>query len=353
MSATAGHWGTDHTSPISSLSRDCINCYQNLYNALGNSTPEQATVIGFNRDISSALISECHSTFKSWASDIDAVEMTHLRMSLDTRSKRAAEIRDRCLTILRDLRNSLETAVNIVYAIAPNETWSVGTWSNAGTCGVFKKNQESSETSELDELFAAIKDANRNLIKVSLVIRTSPIRDDYSKAVSRYHLDPYWDISYVREKCVSMRSQCLKSSNNCSGEWLIERLGTANSRRRQYLMYQRAHNDKFSGFEDETSEEPSPRDESETFTSSFTSAKRATPIMVAAQAFNEKDHYGDQGSSEIQISEVATMGGQANELKMPAPPNEAFKGIPFEYGHPFRCPYCYTESVVRNKRAWK
>jgi hypothetical protein len=37
----------------------------------------------------------------------------------------------------------------------------------------------------------------------------------------------------------------------------------------------------------------------------------------------------------------------------PAPPRFAFEGIPFEYGEPFRCLYCYTEQVVKNKIAWK
>ncbi|KFY70285.1 hypothetical protein V498_10372, partial [Pseudogymnoascus sp. VKM F-4517 (FW-2822)] len=46
-------------------------------------------------------------------------------------------------------------------------------------------------------------------------------------------------------------------------------------------------------------------------------------------------------------------------LTVPPPPKFAFPTrfgfpkIPFEYGQPFQCPYCFTEQTVENRSAWK
>ncbi|XMA12032.1 hypothetical protein WAI453_004823 [Rhynchosporium graminicola] len=49
------------------------------------------------------------------------------------------------------------------------------------------------------------------------------------------------------------------------------------------------------------------------------------------------------------------MAGEIEEhlLTVPPPPSEAFEGVPFEFGHPFQCPYCWTEQTVKGRNAWK
>jgi hypothetical protein len=55
------------------------------------------------------------------------------------------------------------------------------------------------ETSELQEIFTAIIYSNKSLMKLSTVIRSSPARDDYIKAASRYKdWDSYADIRHVK-----------------------------------------------------------------------------------------------------------------------------------------------------------
>jgi hypothetical protein len=90
-------------------------------------------------------------------------------------------------------------------------------------------------TSDLDQLFMAIKNSNSSLMKITMVIRNSPARDDYLKAASRYRFDPRYDIGHVKEKHGSAKR---------SSDWLLERLGKALTRRRQYLKYREEHHGK-------------------------------------------------------------------------------------------------------------
>jgi len=117
-----------------------------------------------------------------------------------------------------------------------NEKWEDGAISdsdedNASTQG------ETTQTSDLEQLFIAIKTANSSLMKLSMVIRNSPARDDYLKAASRYPFDARYDIGHVKEKYGAAKR---------SSDWLLERLGKAITRRRQYLKYREEHHTKLS-----------------------------------------------------------------------------------------------------------
>lgn len=201
----------------------------------------------------------------------------------------------------------------------------------------FDEDEAGPETSELEELFTAIKTANRNLMKLSLVIRTSPTRDDYLKAASRYNFDSIWDIRHVREKHGSAKR---------SANWLIDRLGKAVTRRRQYLKYREDHHSKLARDWDELPKEPSPEDQK---TIALTKATTFVEAKVPVEkADSDKGSFGSQTSYEPTV-----VGEDVHRLSPPAPPKFAFEGIPFEFGEPFQCPYCYTEQIVKNKTAWK
>jgi hypothetical protein len=62
----------------------------------------------------------------------------------------------------------------------------------------------------------------------------------------------------------------------------------------------------------------------------------------------------DQGSFGSQTSyEPTVVGVSVHKMSVPPPPSMAFEDVPFEYGEPFQCPYCYMEQTVKNKTAWK
>jgi hypothetical protein len=117
----------------------------------------------------------------------------------------------------------------------------------------FKRPQQDSHrqhggTSELQEIFTAIVASNKSLMKLSMIIRSSPARDDYIKAAFRYKdWNPYADIGHVREKHGSAKG---------SSDWLLNRLGSAIARRRQFLKYRVEHSEKMAGGWDEGEKPP-------------------------------------------------------------------------------------------------
>ena len=198
------------------------------------------------------------------------------------------------------------------------------------------------ETSELQKLFSAINSSNASLMKLSMVIRSSPTRDDYLKAASRYKdWNPYPDIGHVKEKHGSAKR---------STDWLLERLGKGITRRRQFLKYRVDHFEKLSGGWDE--EKAGKEDEKPEKTIAST---KATTFLGNDNIY-QREGSDTAGSFGSQTSYEATVLGDknaSNRLKVPPPPKLAFPDIPFEFGEPFNCPYCYTEQNVKNKAAWK
>jgi hypothetical protein len=86
---------------------------------------------------------------------------------------------------------------------------------------------------ELSELFLSIGDVLTSLFKVSMLVKKATTRDRYARAASAKD-KPYlveFDIRHVADKYPKARDQ----------PWLLERLGTAITQRRQFLRYCRNH----------------------------------------------------------------------------------------------------------------
>lgn len=178
-------------------------------------------------------------------------------------------------------------------------------------------------------------------MKLSVIIRNSPSRDDYLKAAARVKLDPTWDIGHVREK----HGRAMGSR-----EWLVERLGKSITIRRQYLEYRKNHHAKLDrDFEVTKEGEPNPAN-------TLAEPKMARETThITMPKLPDQDGSDPVGSSGSQTSYDQTMMGGTTEhrLTVPQVPEMAFEGIPFMYGEPFECPYCYTEQRVANQSAWK
>jgi hypothetical protein len=363
------------TLPISVHCRNCLDGYRTLCDGLGAVTPEQALDIGLDRGASHDFMLDARSRFTAWAVNIAALQGAHLQSSLDFRLKEATEIRERIVKILTTLNESLHEgqclcphliyltnylkALLIVDGTEPNEKWDVGAISDSDDDNASTP-EEATQTSDLDQLFTTIKTANSSLMKLSMVIRNSPARDDYLKAASRYHFDARYDIGHVKEKHGAAKR---------SSDWLLERLGKAITRRRQYLKYREDHHTKLSkdwgeeavkevdmaGLEDPPmATAKAGKDEKPEKTIALTRLTKAT-TYVWNETMIERDGIDvDQGSFGSQTSYEPTVAGEAvHRLSVPPPPIMAFEGVPFEFGDPFQCPYCYLEQTVKNKAAWK
>lgn len=221
-------------------------------------------------------------------------------------------------------------------------SWSVQILGNNEENDILRNNEEDDNmpseqwTNELEQLFAAIESSNKSLMKLSIIIRTSPVRDDYSKAAARYDHDTGlrgFYTNHVRERY---------GATIGDREWLIERMGLAITRRKHYLMYRRDHHEKLS------------RDWSGDNNDSK-SRKTTTVALTQATGYEDIDFEKDkmrekEDSLGTRTSYANTLSGQSVQHRdVPAPPALAFEGIPFEYGEPFQCPYCYTPQVVEKR----
>jgi hypothetical protein len=222
----------------------------------------------------------------------------------------------------------------------PNETWQVGAFSDSDDSDEKESLKTAHNmTSDLEQLFSAIRTANTHLMKLSVVIRNSLARDDYLKAAARYNFDPKYDIGHVKEKHGSART---------SREWLTDRLGKAITRRRQYLKYRQDHHGKLSKDWDDITEKTEEKPEK-------TVASTKSTTSIESNVLIEKAGSGVAESLGSQTSYEPTTIGDSTVTRLNAPPHPklAFEGVPFRFGEPFQCPYCYTEQTVKNRSDWK
>jgi hypothetical protein len=332
---------TEDVSQISSLCHRCLAGYQDLSEKIRDTEVEEAIERGFNRDEKLMASQDAKARFRAWAVNIAALQKIHLRSSLDFRLKDAAELRQRIVKILEELVKSLENASSIVRGDVENRTWKLGYISDSEDSEDSEGDEKFPQTSELEQRFSAMNATCTNLMKLSMIIRNSPSRDDYLKAASRYNFDSRYDIGHVKEKYGSAKG---------SKDWLLERFGKGITRRRQFLKYREEHHGKLARDWDAVEEEKAPdRTVALTKATTFVDISSVTPQPPPRPDSDGGGSFGSQTSYE---QTVAGENG-VSKLSIPPPPNMAFEGIPFEYGKHFQCPYCFTEQIVKNKAAWK
>ena len=172
-----------------------------------------------------------------------------------------------------------------------------------------------------------------------------------------------WDIQHIDEKFCPAADSDFKVA-----EYLSERLGKANTRRRQLLRYYEAHHKKIAKHIDDPSlkrvseptETPKPepvapavKDENITiprpatvYTTTTDSQTTVPTIKVELTEIVQNEQSEDQLS---QTSFATSTNYKKMRIRVPAPPNEfaAFQGMPFE------CPYCYNITEIKGRQDWK
>ena len=218
--------------------------------------------------------------------------------------------------------------------------------------------EQSQQTTELHELLLATTQFITSLLKLSIVIRNPAPKDIYAKSALATPMDSTYDIGHVWQKYPQIRNS----------PWLINRLGKAITRRREFFHYRERHRKKLSrntiDLESDNGSESMIERQLEPIASlaghsqkdthpSFLSTTAPTVSFLPTQASvleDEKivqmEELSDAGQSETSF---ATSVGENDEdaLRPPPRPKEAADGKPFE------CPYCFVIFIARSNKIWK
>lgn len=185
------------------------------------------------------------------------------------------------------------------------------------------------------------------LYKFSIATRNPTPRDRLEKCASiDVSYFEAFDIQHAAEKFPSLEKN----------HYLIQRLGKANTRRRQLLKYHEKHHEKIVGHggptpEAHTKEED---DQSDSASAIHTIAQTLTDTTVSTYVPPEDsspaidfDFSDNLSEGEFSQTSYASSTGGMGSLRVPNPPGEdAFDGMPFE------CPYCFVLTVHDNRRSW-
>jgi hypothetical protein len=172
-----------------------------------------------------------------------------------------------------------------------------------------------------------------------------------------------FDVNHVREKHLFIKD----------GEYLLERLGKANTKRRQFLKYNEKHHEKLVGRRpDERAQTDDPNMESQAegvkeysigfheqdyMSEAPSSTMQTTVSTVYDQDLRlgtsdgddfDSDNRSDTGFSQTSYaSSSGSAMGSFSKLRVPPPPNEYD-------GEPFECPHCFQIiNGIVNPTSWQ
>ena len=151
-------------------------------------------------------------------------------------------------------------------------------------------------------------------------VRNSTWNNRYTKSVAfdTSHFQPY-DIEHVGQKFPEAQ------------KFIIDRLGKAISRRRQYLKYREEHAFKLAFYKEEH-------------------GSTVAPSETTASAYDEhfdKEVVTQKDEDMQSETSYATSLSRSTNSRMPRIPKEAANEQPFE------CPFCHTIAVVKDMHGWK
>ncbi|KAF8536845.1 hypothetical protein BDD12DRAFT_746962, partial [Trichophaea hybrida] len=169
------------------------------------------------------------------------------------------------------------------------------------------------------------------LYKFSIAVRRPAPRDRFHKfsAINMSHYE-FFDIQHASHKFPQAPG------------YLIERMGKANTRRRQLLRYHKEHHGKIARYIDGSVIQGAP--------TISTLKKSQTTVTTVRQMHKELDAVdAESDTGQFQTSFAPSVASESQStLQVPLPPRgeAAFDGPPFE------CPYCYSIIIVKSSHAW-
>lgn len=219
-------------------------------------------------------------------------------------------------------------------------------WSSDDFTGSSSNEDAFLPRTELGVLRESIKETVTCLLLLSVHIRRAAKMDRYTRSDAQSSLDPRYDIDYVRQKFPHAAKK----------PWLVERLGKAITRRRQYFLYRRHHREKLArdakakalserATTADRLDEPGNDQSAEPLDPTITSESltEATPLSPLESARARSPSEDDDVTEPSYVSSSPS----ANAPSIPPPPASAVIGTPFE------CPYCFEIVQLKSVDSWR
>ncbi|KAL8655054.1 MAG: hypothetical protein Q9226_003195 [Calogaya cf. arnoldii] len=254
---------------------------------------------------------------RMWAANIGAHQTN--QSSLDYRLRDSSHVRQQIKNLLDELLNRLHEAGKAISEDEPDDDDDIESLEDSSSEG-------GAPQTDVHRLHKSVATIVTCLFQMSMLVR-KPAQHDLrigSKAAEVAAFKPF-DYNHVRDKYPQAE------------EFVVSRLGHANTRRRQYLKYRERHALKLkqginSALADMDDNATSDLGLSETI---------ATDVQNWNVRFD--DIASQSGISQTSYAPTLMGGG---DITIPTPPRHSRGGAPFE------CPYCYFIITVTSTRSW-
>jgi hypothetical protein len=278
------------------------------------------------------------SRFRLWASNLGAYHDPTDKRSADYRVRVAPDVRARIIKLTRELSEYLDEILDI---LSGRREGAVDHGAPAQDTDEDTDGHPEPE-SELSELWLMIDDAVDSLMRVSVFIRAKANnnRNRFVRAALKSGRsgsvlpDTSYDKAHVRQKHPKLEQT----------KWLVDRLGAANTQRRQFLVYAQAHQSRIA------------YDESGIFasksifsrpTQAVTQATTHAPSATAAGPSDRLDYY-ETTDAESNLSATTVGFGRDDDTLDVIPLHHVCKK-----GKAGICRYCQGAVMFTRQKAWR
>ncbi|KAL7929602.1 hypothetical protein V8C35DRAFT_315253 [Trichoderma chlorosporum] len=266
------------------------------------------------------------SRFKLWAGSLGAHRSSGGR-SLEYRLRDSSFVRNHIVSLLQELVASIDEGTRL--ATAGGDDKNALNDASDDTITDLESYFQSDEQSDFMVILDDIGHIIDCLLRLSITIRNPAPHDQFNSRAGVDIVSSYkqWDVNHIRENFNKLDSQ------------LVDRLGMAMSRRRQYLKYRDEHSKKLAqGLLAEA-------DEGDKATTVASSIPKHLKDADNPDFLHELDTLFES-MSEISGTSYASSTTTTNELRVPNIPKDYVNG-------PFQCPFCQMLIMVNDRSQWK
>ncbi|KAG5659184.1 hypothetical protein KAF25_000386 [Fusarium avenaceum] len=261
-----------------------------------------------SHDILRTTVADLLARYVLWAGNLGALRRPSSKLSLDYRLSDASDVRHEILTQLQDIAEALADLSDMVRDTHKD-----------------RENLEQDISDEYLIIFQVISGCIGSLFRIGILVRKSTTRDRFERALQESDLEftPQFDIQHVHERHPKTR---------LSG--LAVRLGSAITKRRQFIVYCRDHRLRLG--------EESALEDEEAAHGERTSSKATT--FIANEELTDMQNEEDDTAS---FASASTITDSDHALQLPSLTSLSLDGQPFE------CPICFTLQTFQRDKSWR